>query len=329
MTGSPRSRGTAWRRSSCSGPASGSGRCSCRSPTGRPGTRSSTASPTRAPRSSSTATPIWRLGGGDHHPGALDLRDDEPAIMLYTSGTTGRPKGVPRSHRAERAGALAQVVQHGYGSGDRTLGVMPLYHTMGDHSLLAMSLIERVLRLPARVGSRYRPWRWSSASGSRSLYLAPTLFHDLVSHPGIAEHDLSSVEAIGYAGAAMTRAPRRTRAPRPSGRASSSTTTGRPRSTRSRSTATRRRSRVAPADRRSTPDSGSSPRTRTPARTTSPARRRGADHLPSRRRTRRSRATGTGRTPTRRRKREAGTSPATSAGSTTKASCGSSAGSTT
>ena len=59
--------------------------------------------------------------------------------MLYTSGTTGRPKGVPRSHRAERAAALAQLVQLELRPGDRTLGVMPLYHTMGMRSLLAAS----------------------------------------------------------------------------------------------------------------------------------------------------------------------------------------------
>ena len=140
---------------------------------------------------------------GDEHPAAFDLADESPAIMLYTSGTTGRPKGVPRSHRAERAGALAQVVQHGYAYGDRTLGAMPLYHTMGDHSLLAMSLI----------GGCYvcQP-DWDAAAalalveGERitSLYLAPTLFHDLVTEPGVQDCDVSSVEAIGYAGAAMT-----------------------------------------------------------------------------------------------------------------------------
>ena len=61
--------------------------------------------------------------------------------MLYTSGTTSRPKGVPRRHRAERAAAVAHVAQNLYRHGERTLGVMPLYHTMGVRSLLAMSLI--------------------------------------------------------------------------------------------------------------------------------------------------------------------------------------------
>ena len=73
--------------------------------------------------------------------GALDLDEREPSIQLYTSGTTGRPKGVPRSHRAERAGGISQVLQHGLRPGHRTLGVMPLYHTMGIHSLLAASVV--------------------------------------------------------------------------------------------------------------------------------------------------------------------------------------------
>jgi 2-furoate---CoA ligase len=146
---------------------------------------------------------IEPLVAGDEQPGALDLDERAPSIMLYTSGTTGRPKGVPRSHRAERAGALSQAIQHGYRPGDRTLGVMPLYHTMGDHSLIAMSLI----------GGCYvcQP-DWDPAEALRliereritSLYLAPTLFHDLVTHSDLQDHDLSSVDAIGYAGAAMT-----------------------------------------------------------------------------------------------------------------------------
>jgi 2-furoate---CoA ligase len=145
------------------------------------------------------------LLAAEEHPGALDLEERAPAIMLYTSGTTGRPKGVPRSHRAERAGGLSQALQHGYRFGDRTLGVMPLYHTMGDHSLLAMSLIGGCYVCQPGWNAE-EALRLIEAERITSLYLAPTLFHDLVHCPALDRHDASSVEAIGYAGAAMTRA---------------------------------------------------------------------------------------------------------------------------
>jgi 2-furoate---CoA ligase len=143
------------------------------------------------------------LPEGDEHPGAFDLDEGKTSLILYTSGTTGRPKGVPRSHRADRAGAVSQALQHGYQPGDRTLGVMPLYHTMGIHSLLAMHVV---------AGCFYSLARWDAGAALdliererlTSLYLAPTLFHDLVHHPDAGTRDLSSVRALGYAGASMT-----------------------------------------------------------------------------------------------------------------------------
>jgi len=113
---------------------------------------------------------------------------EDLSLLLYTSGTTGRPKGVPRRHRAERAAALAHVAQNLYARGERTLGVMPLYHTMGVRSLLAMALV--ALRLIAR-------------ERISNLYLVPTLYHDLIGHPDFAATDTGSVRKIGFAGAAM------------------------------------------------------------------------------------------------------------------------------
>jgi len=143
------------------------------------------------------------LPEGEEHPGALDLDDGATSLMLYTSGTTGRPKGVPRSHRADRAGGLSQALQHGYLAGDRTLGVMPLYHTMGIHSLLAMHHVGGCFVSLARWDTA-EALRLIEAERVTSLYLAPTLFHDLVHHPDAVVRELSSVRALGYAGAAMT-----------------------------------------------------------------------------------------------------------------------------
>jgi 2-furoate---CoA ligase len=145
------------------------------------------------------------LPDGPEHPGALDLDESEPSLQLYTSGTTGRPKGVPRSHRADRAGGLSQALQHGYRFGDRTLGVMPLYHTMGIHSLVAMHLAGGCFVAQARWDPEHA-LRLVQEERITSLYLAPTLFYDLVHHPRLADYDLSSVETLAYAGAAMTSA---------------------------------------------------------------------------------------------------------------------------
>ncbi len=145
------------------------------------------------------------LDRGDDDPGPppVDVDDRDTSIMLYTSGTTGRPKGVPRTHRAEASAAIAHVVQSRNAFGDRTLAVMPLYHTMGVRSMIAMALVSGALVcLPD----------WSAAAaasaiqGERitSLYLVPTLYHDLVSLPDLDRYDLRSARKLGYAGAPMS-----------------------------------------------------------------------------------------------------------------------------
>jgi 2-furoate---CoA ligase len=127
---------------------------------------------------------------------------DDYSLILYTSGTTGKAKGVPRRHRHERAGALAHVAQNLYRHGERTLGVMPLYHTMGVRSLLSMALVDGLF-----VCMR----RWNSRLALESiaeykltcLYLVPTLYHDLLADSGFASVDTSSVTKLGFAGAPM------------------------------------------------------------------------------------------------------------------------------
>jgi 2-furoate---CoA ligase len=131
------------------------------------------------------------------------VRADALSLMLYTSGTTSRPKGVPRRHRAERAAAVAHVAQNLYGSGERTLGVMPLYHTMGVRSLLAMSLISGTFVCLPRFDAP-RALELIERERVTNLYLVPTLYHDLVYHERFAKTDISSVRKLGFAGAPMT-----------------------------------------------------------------------------------------------------------------------------
>jgi 2-furoate---CoA ligase len=135
----------------------------------------------------------------------LNAGADDWSLMLYTSGTTGKPKGVPRRHRHERIAALAHVAQNQYLRHERTLGVMPLYHTMGVRSLLAMALIDGCFVCvpkfdPAAVLAAIEAERITN------LYLVPTLYHDVIAHANCARTDLSSVRKLGFAGASMNEA---------------------------------------------------------------------------------------------------------------------------
>lgn len=128
---------------------------------------------------------------------------DAWSVMLYTSGTTAKPKGVPRRQRAERAAAVAHVAQNQYANGERTLGVMPLYHTMGVRSLLSMSLIGGVFVCLPRFDVA-GALQLIADEKITNLYLVPTLYHDLIHNDVFPKTDVSSVRKLGFAGAPMT-----------------------------------------------------------------------------------------------------------------------------
>ncbi len=161
-----------------------------------------------------TSTTIVAVGA-DARPGALafaDIAAADPSpvpvderdlsLLLYTSGTTGRPKGVPRTHKNHYAGAVAHALQCGYTWGERTLGVMPLYHTMGIHALTSMVAVN---------GCFVCQPEWSAAEALSliaserltALYLIPTLYWDLVHAPGFDAAAVRSVSKLAYAGAPM------------------------------------------------------------------------------------------------------------------------------
>jgi 2-furoate---CoA ligase len=80
---------------------------------------------------------------------------------------------------------------------------MPLYHTMGVRSLLAMSLIGGTFVCLPRFETA-KALALIASEKITNLYLVPTLYHDLVHHERFAETDLRSVRKLGFAGASMT-----------------------------------------------------------------------------------------------------------------------------
>ncbi|WP_158738670.1 class I adenylate-forming enzyme family protein [Alteribacillus sp. YIM 98480] len=133
------------------------------------------------------------------------ISENDYCLMLYTSGTTGKPKGVPRTHKNEYGAAIAHIIQNKYEQKESTLGIMPLYHTMGMRSLLSMALLNGKLAMipdfdPKKVLETVETEKISC------VYLVPTIIHDVLHHPKYDEYDMTSLRKLGYAGAAMTQA---------------------------------------------------------------------------------------------------------------------------
>jgi malonyl-CoA/methylmalonyl-CoA synthetase len=100
-----------------------------------------------------------------------------PAIMLYTSGTTGRPKGVRLSHAAVAATVASLETAWRWRADDRLLHVLPLHHT---HGLIVAALGA----LWAGAEARFAPFdAWSiwEALGEVTVFMAvPTIYVKLV-----------------------------------------------------------------------------------------------------------------------------------------------------
>jgi 2-furoate---CoA ligase len=137
-------------------------------------------------------------GGGSAGP---TPGDDSISVMLYTSGTTGRPKGVPRSHRAEYFAALAHLIQTRQPMGAVSLGVMPMFHTMGLRTLLA-SVICSGTWVPQASFDPAQSAELIAAEGIDTLYLVPTAYWALARTGRLEE--LGTVRRIAYAGAPMS-----------------------------------------------------------------------------------------------------------------------------
>lgn len=127
--------------------------------------------------------------------------EDDLSVMLYTSGTTGRPKGVPRTHRAERHAAIAHLIQTGQAPGETSLGVMPLFHTMGLRSLLA-SVIAAGTWVPQPKFDADESIDLILTEQVSALYLVPTIYWSLLQTGRLSE--ATSVRKLAYAGSSMT-----------------------------------------------------------------------------------------------------------------------------
>ncbi|HZP85566.1 MAG TPA: long-chain fatty acid--CoA ligase [Burkholderiales bacterium] len=131
---------------------------------------------------------------------------EDLCAILYTSGTTGKPKGCMHTHFTVMCTAVGGALWEGMAPHSVVLGTAPMFHVTGmQHSLNAAIYINASIAfLPrwdpavaAYMIERYRITHWANV---------PTMVVDLLAHPDTARRDLSSLQNIFGGGASMPEA---------------------------------------------------------------------------------------------------------------------------
>jgi acyl-coenzyme A synthetase/AMP-(fatty) acid ligase len=126
---------------------------------------------------------------------------DEPFVIVYTSGTTSRPKGCVHTFNTYCAGSRALVGPFGYTEADVQFGPSPIAHTTG---LVTSVLVPMLTGASTHLMAKWDPARGIDEIqrfGCTAAVTAPTFLHTLLSEYDAQRHDLSTLRLWTCAGA--------------------------------------------------------------------------------------------------------------------------------
>jgi acyl-CoA synthetase (AMP-forming)/AMP-acid ligase II len=132
---------------------------------------------------------------------SVALGPDDPSDILFTSGTTGQPKGVVMTHGRTLRVATDWVAMTGLRAGDRYLMVNPYFHMFGLKAGILAATAAGATMLPEPVFDPGRVLERVAAEGVTVLPGAPTIYQTILDHPDRDDHDLSTLR-VAVTGAA-------------------------------------------------------------------------------------------------------------------------------
>ncbi|SFG71346.1 feruloyl-CoA synthase [Desulfotomaculum arcticum] len=158
-------------------------------------------------------------GKSENNAGAVDwdaltanIAGEEPGVLveewddceiLYTSGTTGRPKGALFDHHRILHVGMVMVVHMGVNPGDRLLHLAPLFHSAQLNLFLVSGMYVGATHVVLRT---FEPHRVLETLGKEKITLffgVPTMYNFMLQVPNFDSYDLASVTRFGYGAAPM------------------------------------------------------------------------------------------------------------------------------
>jgi long-chain acyl-CoA synthetase len=144
-----------------------------------------------------------QVGAAEPDTDVVDRAEDDTAVILYTSGTTGQPKGAELTHGNMGRNAQASLDLHGYGPEGVLLGALPLFHSFGQTCCMNAAVrAGACLVLLARFdpGEALRIIQDDHVTVFAGV---PTMYTAMLNHPDREGFDVSCLELCVSGGSAM------------------------------------------------------------------------------------------------------------------------------
>jgi fatty-acyl-CoA synthase len=136
----------------------------------------------------------------------VDVPEDSPALIMYTSGTTGRPKGAVLSHQNLLCQALTVIRSwRMFGDEEVVLCASPLFHIASLGAVAPTVLIGgTTVLVPSGNFSSEATLKLMAAERTTSMFLVPAQWQLICADPSLPDRDLSALKTISWGAAPAT-----------------------------------------------------------------------------------------------------------------------------